>query len=172
MKIQTKDAGIFLVLLFFGIFFVLIFTTREDTYAFLNSAPSFECMDCHIGAEDYVIDIMLEGMPERYEPSKTYELKLIIRSDLESISDIKGGFAAQATAGELLEKDELNTQISGDYLTHTMEGNKYREWTIGWKAPQVADERVDIEVMVVAANGDYSPSMDAVGFETFRTDPE
>jgi len=171
MKIQPKDTGLLLVLLFFGVLFVLSFTTREDSFAFLNSAPSFECMTCHVGAEDYVVDITIEGMPERYEPNRTYELKLVVKSDLESISDIKGGFAAQASAGELIDKDDVHTQVTESYLTHTMEGNKKREWVFGWKAPADAGEQVEIEVMGVAANGDYSPSMDAVGFEIFRTNP-
>lgn len=172
MKFQNKDAGIVLVLFFFGVLFVMSFTAKEDSFAFLNSAPSFECMTCHVGAEDYMVDIMIEGMPERYEPNKTYDLKLVVKSDLESISDIEGGFAAQVNAGELIDKDQVNTQLTESYLTHTNEGNKMREWAFSWKAPAEAEDQVRFEIMVVAANGDFSPSMDAVGFEVFRTDPD
>lgn len=172
MKLQIKDAGMVLVLIFFGTLLVMSLITKEDSYAFLNSAPSFECMTCHVGAEDYVVDLLLEGIPDRYEPNKTYELKLVMKSDLESISDIEGGFAAQVTAGELIDKDQIHTQLTDNFLTHTVEGNKVREWVFAWKAPADAEDQVQIEVMVVAANGDYSPSMDAVGFEIYRTNPD
>lgn len=134
-------------------------------YGHRNSAPNLECISCHEG--EMVQDMVkIQGLPKSYVPGKQYNLTVIITSDLESMSECKGGFAVEASAGKLMVKDKKHTQLSNGILTHTQEGSGLRKWTFGWKAPS---EKTDtsITVMAVAANGDYSPSGDKVGADSY-----
>lgn len=134
-------------------------------YGHRNSAPNLECISCHEG--EMVQDMVkIQGLPKSYVPGKKYNLTVIITSDLESMSECKGGFAVEASAGKLMVKDKKHTQLSNGILTHTQEGSGLRKWTFWWKAPS---EKTDasITVMAIAANGDYSPSGDKVGANSY-----
>lgn len=130
-----------------------------------NSAPNLECVSCHQGE---IVDnlVKIEGLPKAFTPGKVYNLTVTISSRLESMSESKGGFAVEASAGKLIVKDKKNTQLSDGILTHTQEGSTLRKWTFSWKAPS---KKVDttITVMAVAANGDYSPAGDRVSADIF-----
>uniref|UniRef100_A0A832LX79 Uncharacterized protein n=1 Tax=Caldimicrobium thiodismutans TaxID=1653476 RepID=A0A832LX79_9BACT len=124
-----------------------------------NSAVNLECASCH--AEGPAAKIVIKGLPAQFQPGKSYQVTVEVISKLKSMSESKGGFAVQASAGILKVKDEKRTQLLGDYLTHTPEGNMGRKWTFIWVAPTDVEEAT-IMVMGVAANGDYSPFGDSV----------
>lgn len=133
-----------------------------------NSAPNLECTGCHQGEGS--AEVKLEGVPEKYIPGKTYKMTLTVVSGNASMGDVAGGFALEASAGELIVSDRKNTQLSGSFITHTQEGSALRKWTIGWKAP--ADNApADLTVMAVAANGDFSPAGDVVSAGSFSIKP-
>jgi hypothetical protein len=134
-------------------------------YGSRNSAPNLECISCHEG-EMIQNMVKIQGLPKRYVPGKIYNLTVVITSDLESMSESKGGFAVEASAGTLIVKDKRNTQLSDGILTHTQEGSGLRRWNFSWKAPLEKTD-VNITVMAVAANGDYSPAGDKVGAESY-----
>lgn len=149
-----------LILLIFVFLFVSFFAVGIS-YGHKNSAPNLECLSCHEG--EMVQDMVkIEGVPKNYVPGKTYSLKVVVVSDLESISESKGGFAVEASAGKLKVKDKKNTQLSNGIITHTQEGSELRKWSFEWTAPKEKSD-VNITVMAVAANGDYSPAGDKVG---------
>ncbi len=150
------------------ILFLISFYTGRNASAHTNGAPSLECDNCHFGAEDKIVEVIVEGLPKEFQPNKTYTVKISIKSDNESYGDNQGGFAVTASAGQLIVIDKVNTQLSNGFITHTNEGSKTREWKFAWKAPSKKIEQVDISIMAVAANGDYSPNMDAVGVETLK----
>ncbi len=133
-----------------------------------NSAPNFECISCH--GEEGAAQIKVEGMPKSYVPGKTYKMTLAVSSPVVSAGDNAGGFAVEASAGELIVMDKKNTQLSGSILTHTQEGAALRKWAIGWKAPK-QKMPVDISVMAVSANGDFSPAGDMVGADGYTVKP-
>jgi len=149
-----------------GIILILSISTG---YAFNNSAPNFKCNTCHQGKVSVKM-AKIEGLPVSYIPGKTYRLTLILRSRLKSFGEVAGGFAIKASAGELIDIDKKNTQISDGFLTHTKEGSTLRKWTFGWKAPSTKTD-VTIKVMGIAANGDFSPAGDMVGLAKFRMVP-
>ncbi len=134
-----------------------------------NSAPDGECFVCHTDIAD-TADIKFTGMPKEYAPGKTYNITLTVKSRLKSMSDVKGGFSATASAGELIVTDQKNTQKSNSFLTHTIEGAKNRTWKFAWKSPK---EKIpaEISVMAVASNGDFSPSGDAITAEIATIKP-
>jgi len=136
-----------------------------------GGAPGFDCIDCHAGAEDKNIEINLYGVPQNYTPGKEYLITLEIKSDSESIGETQGGFAVSASGGKLIVVDKVNTQLLEGYLTHTNEGSRYRSWKFKWKAPSKGTDDVTIDVMCVAANGDFSSDMDAVGTQSIKIAP-
>ncbi len=164
-SMDMKRIVIFLILILFCMtgFYV------STGYGHRNSAPNLECISCHEG--EMVQDMVkIKGLPKNYVPGKTYNLTVIVKSDLESMSESKGGFAIEASAGELIVKDKEHTQLSDGILTHTQEGSGLRKWNLSWEAPS---DKVDasITVMAVAANGDYSPVGDKVGANSYTIKP-
>lgn len=158
-----KKIILFLVIAF-GITAFVVSTGNSHN----NSAPNLECTGCHQGEGS--AEVKIDGLPEKYIPGKTYKMTLMIVSGNASSGDVAGGFALEASGGELIVSDKKNTQLSGSFITHTQEGSALRKWTIGWKAP--ADNApVDLTVMAVAANGDFSPSGDVIGADSFSIKP-
>lgn len=166
--------GILILLMTAGVLFVVsLVQDGRNIYAHSSGAPSFECDECHSGAEDKKIEILLKGVPESYIGNKTYSLSLEINSDVVSEGEYAGGFALSVSGGKLIVEDRKNTQISENYLTHTIEGSKLREWKFKWVAPaQKGAGEIEFTIMAVAANGDYSPNGDVVGVETFKIKPK
>lgn len=135
-----------------------------------NSAPDGECFVCHTHTADSA-DIKMTGIPKEYEPGKTYNITLSVFSRLKSMSEVKGGFSASASAGDLIITDRKNTQKSNSFVTHTIEGAQNRTWKFAWKAPKEKTD-AEIKVMAVAANGDHSPSSDAITADVVTIKPK
>ncbi len=133
-----------------------------------GGAPMTMCMDCHgmpKGAE-----IRVENLPTSFQPGATYEITVKVASAVRSESDVQGGFAVSASAGELIVSDPVNTQISGGFITHTPEGTQSRAWKFKWKAP-TEKQKVILNVSVIAANGDFAPANDAFARREFVISP-
>lgn len=157
----------FILFLLIGLGIVSFFASTGSSHN--NSAPNFECNTCHQGEGS--AEVKIEGLPVKYIPGKIYKMTLIIESDNQSFGDNAGGFAMEASAGELIATDNKNTQVSEGFLTHTQEGAALRKWTFGWKAPAEKKE-ADLTIMAVAANGDFSPVGDVIGTNDFSITPE
>lgn len=142
-------------------------------HGFANSAPSFECMSCHTGATMNPAMIKIDNLPATYKANQSYRLTLTLNSQLESMSEQQGGFALRVSAGQLVVSDSVNTQMVGDILTHTLEGSANRSWQFTWQAPEgeaggwlrrgQPGPDVNVTIMAVAANGDFSAIGDEVG---------
>lgn len=135
-------------------------------YGHRNSAPTFDCMSCHPGDAEDIIQV--RGIPEAHVPGKTYEITVTAAGAAESMSESRGGFAFSASAGRLIARDRRNTQVIDGILTHTREGSELRQWTFFWKAPSPGKD-VDFTVMAIAANGDFSSAGDSVGAAGFSS---
>lgn len=157
--------SILLILIVLSVFLVSV----SVVYGHRNSAPNLECISCHEG-EMVQGMVKIEGIPKSYVPGKKYNLMVVIVSDLESISECKGGFAVEVSAGKLKIKDKKNTQLSNGFITHTQEGSELRKWSFEWIAPKEKTD-VNITAMAVAANGDYSASGDRVGATAYSIKP-
>ncbi len=134
-----------------------------------GGAPMTMCMDCHgmpKGAE-----VRVENLPSSFLPGAVYELTVRVTSAVKSESDVQGGFAVSASAGELIVSDPVNTQISGGFITHTPEGTQSRAWKFKWKAP-AEKKPVTLNVSVIAANGDFAPANDAFARREFVITPK
>ncbi len=141
-----------------------------SAFALSNGAPDLKCAKCHKNVVGSV-DIKISGLPDRYKPGETYTIEIEILSDVRSTGFTQGGFAIEASAGELKVIDEKNTLKSGKYVTHTTEGAGKRKWKVAWQAPDKPVE-VTISVSAIASNGDASPANDAMGLKTVKIKPE
>lgn len=152
--------------------FIISLTLLFSSIAYTNnnSAPNSECFTCHSGASDPAT-VKVTGLPKQFEPGKKYKITVAVDSKIKSVSEVKGGFSATVSEGELIVTDKKNTQISDSYLTHTIEGSDRRSWSFEWKAPEKKSD-VELKIMVVAANGDYSPNGDAITAEVFTIQPK
>ncbi len=143
---------------------------QSTALAHSNGAGTFDCFRCHSAAGQDEAEVQVTGLPKAFEPGKTYRMRITVKSALESMSDRQGGFAVQASAGEMRVVDQVNTQLIGGVATHTLPGAAGRSWEISWKAPK--DRKpVDLTVMAVAANGDFSPFGDPVAAQVFTVTP-
>lgn len=150
--------------------FITLLAVFSTGHSFNNSAPSFECFSCH-AATAATATLKIEGLPKDYVPGKTYPLTLTIISDMKSDGEVQGGFAFTVSAGTLIPMDKKNTQLSGDYVTHTQEGSALRTWKFSWKAPAKKAE-AEVRVMAIAANGDFSATGDAIAAENITLKPK
>lgn len=157
-----------MLLLMVSIMIILMVTIVSG---YNNSAPNFDCIQCHQPIGEYSSKVILKGLPKNYEPGKVYKLELSVVSSLKSLGEVQGGFAAEVTAGELIVNDKIKTQLSNGILTHTQKGTHFRKWTFAWKAPMTKKD-AELKVMVVASNGDFSPVDDDTVADVFITKPK
>ena len=149
--------------------FFIIGIISSPGYSHNNSAPNMECINCHQG--EMVADMVtIEGIPKAFVPGKVYTLTAKVTSSMKSEGDVAGGFAVEVSGGELIVSDKKHTQISDGLLTHTQEGSAFRKWTFKWKAPAKRED-VSINIMAVAANGDFSAIGDQVGANSYAVKP-
>lgn len=159
-----------LTLLILAVFLVAGLIASKG-YTYNNSAPIFECFVCHSAVSPQKTVIKATGIPKVFDPGKIYNITVAVESTLKSYDEVQGGFAAAVTVGNLMVTDEKNTQLSNGIMTHTKEGSNLRKWNFSWKAP-AAKADAEIRVMVVAANGDFSATNDAVTAELFMIEPK
>ncbi len=148
---------------------VVLVLLAGPALGYQNGAPTLTCVTCHAPVHDHVSTLEMKGVPRQYRPGKTYRMRLVVKSDIQSVGDVKGGFVVRASGGDLIVTDDTNTQLSGGLLTHTIEGSTLRVWRFSWKAPQQGGEPVEFAVMATASNGDFAPVGDAVLAEIFTT---
>ena len=146
-----------------------------EVNAMSSGAPQMECSQCHVGSEAKEIEVSIEGLPEEYEPGKTYTFKvMILKGPICEEGSSCGGFAAISTAGTLKPADTVKafeTTIDGETgITHTKEGSLQREWELVWVAPE--DGEAVIKISVIAADGDGSFNNDAYTFKEIILKPK
>ena len=159
----------FFFILLAGAIVLVLGLGAETSASSTSGAPTRMCMDCHIvpkGAE-----IKIDGLPGNFQPGTTYEMTIRVESAVKSMGDLQGGFAISVSDGDLIVADPKNTQKSDGYLTHTAEGALLRTWKFRWKAPE-GKKKITLNVSVIAANGDFTPSNDGFARREFILQPQ
>jgi len=157
--------------------FIVVGIAALHASSMSNGAPQLNCVQCHVGADKNPADFVVEGLPDKYEPGKTYKITIKITKGPDCSGGVAcGGFAVQVSAGELIVTDDKDTFISttptGEkLLTHTKDGSMKREWSFEWKAPDTA-EPVTFKIVVIAADGDGSFNGDAYAAKEITVEPE
>ncbi len=158
------------VLGFLGLLLAAGLLAAIHSQAMSNGAPALNCVQCHQDAKNRPAKFVVEGLPEKYEPGKTYKITIKITEGPKCTSVACGGFAVWASAGKLIVIDKTNTMLAklptGEtILTHTKAGSHLREWTFEWQAPSSCT-KVTFKISVLAANGDGTFNGDAYAEKT------
>ena len=112
---------------------------------------------CHNSEPTSGVNVELT-LPQNFTAGGTYILKLNISGGPNDgvKGDNYGGFFVKATHGilEPLKNDTSVQKPFGEtHLTHTTEGNDYREWNFSWTAPERDDVIVKFSVYGNTVNG-------------------
>lgn len=136
------------------------------------------CLLCHVGADlnGYGGRVSIEGLPERYQPERAYDLTIVLQADETTAAGFQlsarfaEGARRGAAAGTLAGLDARVTVKRGasglPYAQHTRQGIRTRDprgstWRVRWTAPDAAGP-VALHVAANSANGDDSPLSDLV----------
>lgn len=138
------------------------------------------CHECHSEFDlDLGGELVLEGLPDTYEPGATYTVSLILRSSEMAAAGFQAAFrfasgdARGRPAGEVHAMDGRVTvqpdSLTGDpYVQHTVPGGVPASpdetlWTFQWTAPADASAgAVALHAAANSANGDNSPLGDLI----------
>jgi hypothetical protein len=145
--------------LFLGIL-LIFFLTIPASQSYPNGVGEVAdrgCV-CH-GVIQESTEIILDGLPEKYESNTSYNGVLrIVNEGLDSSNNSTiGGFRLLMSSGELVFNDTITTQILEDGWTHTEEGNKLREWNFTWVSPMDNTSYVEFKIYGNAVNGNGNP---------------
>jgi hypothetical protein len=89
--------GLILFLLVAAILAIGVVASYYHAEAMSNGAPELDCVKCHLGADKNPADFVVEGLPEQYEPGKTYKITVKITKGPDCSGGAAcGGFAAAA----------------------------------------------------------------------------
>ena len=141
-------------------FFLIIPATQSYPHG-VGEAADRGCV-CH-GTIQEATEIIVEGLPEKFESNTSYNGVLRISNDDQDFTNnsANGGFRMLSSHGELVFDDSVKTQKLDDGWTHTNEGNKFREWNFTWISPMDNTSYVEIKIYGNAVNGDGYSSGDA-----------
>lgn len=145
------------------------------------------CRACHADAplNEASGTLAIDGVPDRYQPGRTYELAVTLRRDemrrsgFELAARLADGDGAGTQAGGLAPADDRTAVVRDsatrvEYLTHTLVGTSLAadgtgRWTFRWTAPAgTAGRAVVFHVAANAANDDDSPLGDFIYVRALR----
>jgi cytochrome c oxidase subunit I+III len=117
---------------------------------------------CH-GAADVSVNPFIEGLPDIYNGSETYNITISMEGGPTPSGTAYGGFNLRVSSGKVLSVNN-DTQVwvqSSTEITHNDSGNDQREWVIQWLAPIDDTQDVTFTLLVNSVNGDNSPGGDS-----------
>jgi hypothetical protein len=142
------------------------------------------CRACHADAplNEASGTLAIDGVPDRYQPGRTYELEVTLRRDgmrragFELAARLADGDRAGTQAGVVAPTDDrtvvaLDSATRVAYVTHTRAGTSVAaggtgRWTFRWTAPGAG--AVAFHVAANAANDDDSPLGDFIYARALR----
>tara|TARA_S200000501_G_scaffold104104_1_gene97494 strand:- start:2433 stop:3074 length:642 start_codon:yes stop_codon:yes gene_type:complete len=124
---------------------------------------------CHGGNSDLTY-LEIEGLPEKFESSTSYNLTLNIFSEIEIASEnsSKGGFRINISHGVISFENQSHGSFLEDSWTHTEEGNKFRSWNFTWISPEDNSSSVEFKIFGNAVNGNGDPYGDSWNYLDFK----
>jgi len=116
---------------------------------------------CHDTNPSSGVSITLSGLPDgNFNVSQVYTLTLNITGGPDAMEGgNQGGFFISASQGTLTAIDDNVWKPEGEtHLTHTGDGNKFREWTFNWTAPESDSVVAEFKVYGNSVNGNADGS--------------
>jgi len=141
--------------------FLLIIPATQSYPNGVGEVANNGCI-CHGVIQDST-DIIVEGLPEKFESNTSYSGVIRISNEEHNLSNnsISGGFRMLSSHGELVFEDIAQTQILDEGWTHTEEGNKFREWNFTWTSPMDNTSYVEFKIYGNAVDGNGNSYGDA-----------
>jgi hypothetical protein len=114
---------------------------------------------CHNTAPDPSVTLNLMGLPATYEPDRVYDLIVSVAGGPPVTEGLValGGFMVTCTNGTFAvpEGSDMVQVFNGDRTaSHTLAGNKYRQWRLLWRAPREGTGDAVFYMSVNSVNGD------------------
>ena len=151
------------------IFCLVVIIPPSDSFPNgVGKEASSGCL-CHGGNSDLTY-LEIEGLPEKFETSTSYNLSLNIFSEIEIASEnsSKGGFRINISHGVISFENESYGSFVEDSWTHTEEGNKFRSWNFTWVSPEDNSSSVEFKIFGNAVNGNGDPYGDSWNYLDFK----
>jgi len=120
---------------------------------------------CHTATASPSVVPLIEGLPDVYNYSQTYELTVSFTGGPSTIGKINlGGFDLWASDGVLAPVDATVQSWGENEVTHTEVGNDQTSWTVMWTAP-ATDRNVEIILHTNSVNGNAGDGLGYTGDE-------
>tara|TARA_Y100000768_G_scaffold378392_1_gene352774 strand:- start:358 stop:999 length:642 start_codon:yes stop_codon:yes gene_type:complete len=164
MQAMLKRA--FFLLIIFSL--VVIIPPSDSFPNGVGKEGSSGCL-CHGGNSDLTY-LELDGLPEKFESSTSYNLSLNIFSEIEIASEnsSKGGFRINISHGAISFENDSHGSFVEDSWTHTENGNKFRSWNFTWTSPEDNSSSVEFKIFGNAVNGNGDPYGDSWNYLDFK----
>jgi hypothetical protein len=144
-------------------------TTGGFKEATCNQDGCHNSFAVNAGKEKKLGDLVFEGLPTKYEPGKTYPIKVTLTHKdgrqywgFELATRVK---ETGAQAGKLTPADKM-TQVIDEkgiqYIEHTIDGTESNTFAFNWVAPDKPVGEVSVDVAGNAADGDGGPEGDYI----------
>jgi len=129
---------------------------------------------CHNLEPDAGVTLNLMGLPERYEPGQVYDLVITVAGGppFDELATASGGFMVSCNNGTFAVpegSDQVQVFNSGQSASHTLVGNKVRQWRILWRAPGDDVGDAVFHLSANSVNGDGVETGELDGYNSMRT---
>jgi hypothetical protein len=134
-----------------------------------NQSGCHTSFELNAGRSERLGDLVISGLPERYEPGKSYAIKLAVSHTQDrrywGFQLAARAKATGAQAGQLKPVDagtQIVEQNGIEYIEHTLDGSPTNIFNFLWVAPGATAGDVVIHSTANAADGDVSPEGDYI----------
>ncbi len=129
---------------------------------------------CHNLAPDPGVTLNLMGLPEAYEPGEVYDLIITVAGGpaYDELAPAAGGFMVTCTNGTLAVpegSDSVQVFNDGSSASHTLAGNKFRQWRVVWRAPKEGTGDAVFYLSANSVNGDGIETGELDAYNSMRT---
>ncbi len=124
--------------------------------------------NCHGATTSESVIPTIEGLPEVYNYSETYELTVGFTGGPSTLGNINlGGFHLWSSEGELASNDATVQTYNPSEAGHTEIGNDQTSWTLIWTAP-ASDKNIEFILHTNSVNGNAGGGAGSSGDEWNR----
>jgi len=129
---------------------------------------------CHNLAPDTGVTLNLMGLPEDYTPGEVYDLIITVAGgpSYDELASAAGGFMVTCTNGTFAVpegSDLVQVFNDGRSASHTLAGNKYRQWRVVWRAPKEGTGDAVLYLSANSVNGDGVETGELDAYNSMRT---
>jgi hypothetical protein len=120
------------------------------------------------------VTLNLMGLPDSYEPGTVYDLVITVAGGppYDELATASGGFMVSCTNGSFVVpegSDQVQVFNNGQSASHTLAGNKVRQWRLLWRAPGEGVGDAVFHLSANSVNGDGVETGELDAYNSLRT---